>query len=72
MGLTAAFAIPIGVGAAIYLEEYAVPSRLTAFIEVNLSNLAGVCRPSSMDLLGLSLFVQWMFQVASACYWQAR
>ncbi len=61
MGLTAAFAIPIGVGAAIYLEEYAVPSRLTAFIEVNLSNLAGV--PSIVyGLLGLSLFVQWMFQ----------
>ena len=61
MGLTAMFAIPIGVGAAIYLEEYAVPSRLTAFIEVNLSNLAGV--PSIVyGLLGLSLFVQWMFQ----------
>ena len=61
MGLTAAFAIPIGVGAAIYLEEYALPSRLTAFIEVNLSNLAGV--PSIVyGLLGLSLFVQWMFQ----------
>ncbi len=60
MGLTAAFAIPIGVGAAIYLEEYAVPSRLTAFIEVNLSNLAGV--PSIVyGLLGLSLFVQWVF-----------
>ena len=59
MGLTAAFAIPIGVGAAIYLEEYAVPSRMTAFIEVNLSNLAGV--PSIVyGLLGLSIFVQWM------------
>ena len=61
MGLTGMFAIPIGVGAAIYLEEYAVPSRLTAFIEINLSNLAGV--PSIVyGLLGLSLFVQWMFQ----------
>ena len=61
MGLTGMFAIPIGVGAAIYLEEYAVPSRLTTFIEVNLSNLAGV--PSIVyGLLGLSLFVQWMFQ----------
>ena len=61
MGLTAAFAIPIGVGAAIYLEEYAAQNRLTAFIEVNLSNLAGV--PSIVyGLLGLSLFVQWMFQ----------
>ena len=61
MGLTALFAIPIGVGAAIYLEEYAVQNRLTAFIEINLSNLAGV--PSIVyGLLGLSLFVQWMFQ----------
>ncbi len=61
MGLTALFAIPIGVGAAIYLEEYAAQNRLTAFIEVNLSNLAGV--PSIVyGLLGLTLFVQWMFQ----------
>ena len=61
MGLTGLFAIPIGVGAAIYLEEYAVQSRLTGFIEVNLSNLAGV--PSIVyGLLGLTLFVQWMFQ----------
>ena len=61
MGLTGMFAIPIGVGAAIYLEEYAVQSRLTGFIEINLSNLAGV--PSIVyGLLGLTLFVQWMFQ----------
>ncbi len=61
MGLTALFAIPIGVGAAIYLEEYAPKSRLTSFIEINLSNLAGV--PSIVyGLLGLSLFVQRVFQ----------
>ena len=61
MGLTALFAIPIGVGAAIYLEEYAAKSRLTSFIEINLSNLAGV--PSIVyGLLGLSLFVQRVFQ----------
>ena len=61
MGLTGLFAIPIGVGAAIYLEEYAVKSRLTSFIEINLSNLAGV--PSIVyGLLGLSIFVQWMFR----------
>ena len=61
MGLTGMFAIPIGVGAAIYLEEYASKSRLTSFIEINLSNLAGV--PSIVyGLLGLSLFVQWMLQ----------
>lgn len=61
MGLTGMFAIPIGVGAAIYLEEYASKSRLTSFIEINLSNLAGV--PSIVyGLLGLTLFVQWMLQ----------
>ncbi len=60
MGLTALFAIPIGVGAAIYLEEYAVKNRLTNFIEINLSNLAGV--PSIVyGLLGLSVFVQFLF-----------
>jgi phosphate transport system permease protein len=59
MVLTAAIAIPLGVGAAIYLEEYARPSRLTAFIEVNISNLAGV--PSIIyGLLGLELFVRAM------------
>lgn len=60
MGLTAMFAIPIGVGAAIYLEEYAPKNRLTSFIEINLSNLAGV--PSIVyGLLGLSVFVQFLF-----------
>ena len=59
MGVTAAFAIPIGVGAAIYLEEYARKSFLTLMIEINISNLAGV--PSIVyGLLGLALFVQWM------------
>jgi phosphate transport system permease protein len=59
MMLTAVIAIPLGVGAAIYLEEYARPSRLTALIEVNISNLAGV--PSIIyGLLGLELFVRAM------------
>jgi phosphate transport system permease protein len=49
-------AIPIGVGAAIYLEEYAPKNRLTSFIEVNIRNLAGV--PSVVyGLLGLAIFV---------------
>jgi phosphate transport system permease protein len=52
-------AVPIGIGAAIYLEEYAKPSRLTSFIELNISNLAGV--PSIIyGLLGLELFVRAM------------
>ncbi len=59
MGLTGIFSIPVGLGAAIYLEEYAVKSKLTTIIEVNISNLAGV--PSIVyGLLGLALFVQWM------------
>ena len=59
MGLTAAFTIPVGVGAAIYLEEYAPVNRLTRLIEINIANLAGV--PSIVyGLLGLALFVQAM------------
>jgi len=59
MGLTALLAIPLGVGAALYLEEYARPSRLTSLIETNISNLAGV--PSIIyGLLGLELFVRAM------------
>jgi phosphate transport system permease protein len=57
MGLTAAIAIPLGVAAAIYLEEYAGPGRLRDLIEINISNLAGV--PSIIyGLLGLELFVR--------------
>lgn len=56
---TAVFTVPIGVGAAIYLEEYAPKNRLTQIIEVNISNLAGV--PSVVyGLLGLGVFVQLM------------
>ena len=56
MGLTALFSIPIGVGAAIYLEEYAPKNKFTSLIEINISNLAGV--PSIIyGLLGLSIFV---------------
>ena len=56
MGLTGLFSIPIGVGAAIYLEEYAPKNKLTSLIEINISNLAGV--PSIIyGLLGLSVFV---------------
>ena len=59
MGLTAAFTVPVGTGAAIYLEEYAPKNWFTRLIEVNISNLAGV--PSIVyGLLGLALFVQWM------------
>lgn len=50
-------AFPMGIAAAIYLEEYAHQNRLTRFITVNVRNLAGV--PSVVyGLLGLSLFVE--------------
>ena len=59
MVLTALIAIPLGIGGAIYLEEYAKPGRLTSLIEINISNLAGV--PSIIyGLLGLELFVRVM------------
>jgi phosphate transport system permease protein len=53
---TAAFAVPLGVGAGIYLEEYAPKNWLTDIIEINITNLAGV--PSIVyGLLALGLFV---------------
>lgn len=57
ISLTALMAFPIGLGAAIYLEEYAPDNWLTRFIEINIANLAGV--PSIIyGLLGLGLFVR--------------
>ncbi len=62
MLLTAVFAIPFGVGAAIYLEEYAPQDsswkgRLAYLIEINIANLAAV--PSILyGLLGLAIFVR--------------
>lgn len=54
--LTAAFAIPLGVGAGIYLEEYAKKNWVTDIIEINIANLAGV--PSIVyGLLALGVFV---------------
>jgi phosphate transport system permease protein len=50
-------AFPVGIGAAVYLEEYARDTRLTRFINVNIRNLAGV--PSIVyGLLGLAVFVE--------------
>jgi phosphate transport system permease protein len=57
MIIVAAVAVPLGVGAAIYLEEYAPKNRFTKFIELNIANLAGV--PSIIyGLLGLFFFVR--------------
>jgi phosphate transport system permease protein len=59
MGLTALITVPVGVGAAIYLEEYAPKNWFTSFVEINTSNLAGV--PSIVyGLLGLSIFVYFL------------
>ncbi len=55
--LTALIALPLGVGAAVYLEEYGKRSKLATTIEINIANLAGV--PSIIyGLLGLGLFVR--------------
>ncbi|MCA9234781.1 MAG: phosphate ABC transporter permease PstA [Planctomycetales bacterium] len=57
IGLTAAIAVPVGVGAAVYLEEYAPLSRWRTIIQTNIANLAGV--PSIVyGILGLGLFVR--------------
>ena len=57
--VTALIAIPLGVGAALYLEEFAPRGRFTDLIEVNINNLAAV--PSIIyGLLGLALFINWM------------
>ena len=59
IALTGLLALPIGVAAAIYLEEYGTRSRLARFIELNIANLAAV--PSIIyGLLGLGLFVRLM------------
>ena len=59
MSLTALIATPLGVCAAIYLEEYGGRGRIARLIEINISNLAGV--PSIIyGLLGLGLFVRMM------------
>jgi phosphate transport system permease protein len=56
MLLTALVAVPLGLGAAVYLEEYAPKNRLTTLIDINIANLAGV--PSIVyGLMALALFV---------------
>ena len=57
MAFTALFSFPIGLGAAIYLEEYAPRHWLTRLIQLNIANLAGV--PSIVyGILGLAIFVR--------------
>jgi phosphate transport system permease protein len=62
LGLTALISVPLGLGAAVYLEEYATDTRINRMIEINISNLAGV--PSVIyGLLGLGIFVQLLAPV---------
>ena len=62
LAITALVSVPLGIGAAIYLEEYAADTRLNRLIDINISNLAGV--PSIVyGLLGLAIFVNLLAPV---------
>ncbi len=64
IALTMLVAVPIGVGAAIYLEEYAGQGRLSQLIQTNINNLAGV--PSILyGMLGLMIFVRGLEALTS-------
>jgi phosphate transport system permease protein len=57
LGLTVIFALPLGIGAAVYLEEYGRKGRFARLIELCIANLAGV--PSVIyGILGLQVFVR--------------
>ncbi|MDO9302666.1 MAG: phosphate ABC transporter permease PstA [Anaerolineales bacterium] len=57
VGIAILFALPIGTGAAIYLQEYAPKNFLSRIIQTNINNLAGV--PSIVyGMLGLAIFVR--------------
>jgi phosphate transport system permease protein len=62
--ITVLFAVPVGVGAAIYLVEFARPSRLNNLIQTNINNLAGV--PSIVyGMLGLAILVRVLEPITS-------
>ena len=64
IAITMLFAFPIGVGAAIYLEEYAADNRLNRILQTNINNLAGV--PSIIyGMLGLAIFVRGLERFTS-------
>ena len=60
IGLTALFSVPVGIGAAIYLEEYARKNWFSRLVHLNIANLAGV--PSIVyGILGLAIFVRFCY-----------
>ncbi|NWG08077.1 MAG: phosphate ABC transporter permease PstA [Chloroflexi bacterium] len=64
VGIAILFALPIGVGAAVYLQEYAPKNWLTSIIQTNINNLAGV--PSIVyGMLGLAVFVRTLEALTS-------
>jgi phosphate transport system permease protein len=69
--ITIVFSFPIGVGAAIYLEEYARPNAINRFIQTNINNLAGV--PSIIyGMLGLAIFVRLLVNITSGAVFGAN
>ena len=63
--VTACLAIPIGIGAAIWLDEFAPKNRFVDFIEININNLAAV--PSIIfGVLGLAIFINFFGMPRSA------
>ncbi len=67
IAITILFAFPIGVGAAIYLEEYAADNFVNRIIQTNINNLAGV--PSIIyGMLGLAIFVRALEPLTSGTW----
>jgi phosphate transport system permease protein len=69
--ITILFSVPVGIGAAVYLEEYGSDSWFDRFIENNINNLAGV--PSIIyGMLGLAVFVRALAPLTSGALWGAN
>ena len=65
LAVTLGLAFPVGLGAAIYLEEFASRNRWTDLVEISINNLAAV--PSIVfGLLGLAVFIDWLGMPRSA------
>ncbi len=64
IAITILFSFPVGVGAAVYLEEYAADNKLNRILQTNINNLAGV--PSIIyGMLGLAIFVRALEMITS-------